>query len=211
MRIAPDGALTLSHAGACVGTARLHVAGEHNAHNAAMAVAACAAVGVAPGEALGIVARYRGVGRRFELAGEAAGVTVIDDYAHHPTEVRATLAAARARYPGRRIVAVFQPHTYSRAALYAAEFGASLAGADIVLVTDIYAAREADPGTIAALDIVRHIPQDGAAASGNLDATLAELEACVRPGDVVLTLGAGDITTVGPRLLALLRARETKE
>ncbi len=217
IEIAPDGALLLSHDGECIGTARLHVAGEHNARNAAMAVAACAAVGVPPREALGIVARYRGVGRRFELVGEAAGVTVVDDYAHHPTEVRATLAAARSRYPGRRIVAVFQPHTYSRTALYAAEFGASLADADVALVTDIYPAREIDPGTISALDIVKHIPQTGGeqagkpATTGDLDATLAALERRVRPGDVVLTLGAGDVTTVGPQLLARLRERGTKE
>lgn len=209
MHIAPDGALTLSHADECIGTTSLAVAGEHNARNAAMAVAACAAVGVAPREALRIVGRYRGVGRRFELVGEVAGVTVIDDYAHHPTEVRATLAAARSRYPGRRIVAVFQPHTYSRAALYAREFGAALTDADIALVTDIYAAREVDPGTISALDIVKHIPQDGIV-SGGLDATLAVLLERVQPGDIVLTLGAGDITTVGPRLVALLRERETK-
>jgi UDP-N-acetylmuramate--alanine ligase len=210
MEIGADGTLTLTHTGERIGPATLMVAGEHNARNAAMAVAACAAVGVPRGAALETVARYRGVGRRFEVMGEAAGVTVVDDYAHHPTEVRATLAAARSRYPGRRIVAVFQPHTYSRAALYAAAFGAALAAADVALVTDIYAAREADPGTVGALDIVKHIPQDGAVASGDLDATLLGLGARVRPGDVVLTLGAGDVTTVGPRLLATLRERAAK-
>ena len=99
-------------------------------------------------KALRTVATYQGVGRRFEVLGDAAGVTVIDDYAHHPTEVRATLAAARSRYPGRRIVAVFQPHTFSRAALYAREFAAALSGADIAIVTDIYAAREPDLGKL---------------------------------------------------------------
>jgi UDP-N-acetylmuramate--alanine ligase len=209
VRGAPQGTLALSHAGEAVGTVKPGIAGAHNACNAAMAVAACAAVGVVPREALEIAARFRGVGRRFERLGEKADVTVIDDYAHHPTEVRATLAAARSRYPGKRMIAVFQPHTFSRTERYAREFGEALAHADIVLVTDIYAARETDPGTISALDIVRHVPDDGAFASGDLDATLAILERYVRPGDVVLTLGAGDITTVGPRLLALLRQRET--
>jgi UDP-N-acetylmuramate--alanine ligase len=208
LNILPDGALALAHVDEPVGTVMLAVPGVHNAHNAAMAIAACVAVGVDAREALEIVTRYRGVGRRFELIGEAANVTVIDDYAHHPTEVRATLAATRTRYPGRRIIAVFQPHTFSRTALYAAEFGAALGDADLALVTDIYAAREADPGTISALDIVKHIPQDSGSASGSLDATLAALTARVRPGDVVLTLGAGDITTVGPRLLDLLRQRK---
>lgn len=208
LAIRPDGMMMLFHEEQAVGTVRLTVAGAHNAYNAAMAVAACAAIGVDPADALATVARYRGVGRRFELVGEAGGVTIIDDYAHHPTEVAATLAAARARYPGRRVVAVFQPHTYSRTALYTKEFGASLGGADRALVTNIYAAREADPGTLSALDIVEHIPHDRGSASGDLAATLATLAACVRSGDVVLTLGAGDITTVGPRLLAMLRERE---
>lgn len=202
-----DGALTLVHAGRPVGAATLTVVGEHNARNAAMAVAACAAVGVDPAAALAAVARYHGVGRRFELVGEVGGVTVIDDYAHHPTEVAATLAAARARYPGRRVVAVFQPHTYSRAALYAREFGVSLGDADRVFVTDIYAARETNPGTVAARDIVAQIPEGRGVGSGDLGATLAMLAARVRPGDVVLTLGAGDITTLGPRLVAALRER----
>ena len=153
------------------------------------------------------MASYRGVGRRFEIVGEVADVTVIDDYAHHPTEVRATLAAARSRYPGRRIVAVFQPHTYSRSALYAREFAAALSEADLAVVTDIYAAREPDTGIVHARDIAGAVAGGRGVYGGDLDATIALLMERIQPGDVVLTLGAGDITTVGPAVLHLLAGR----
>ncbi len=204
----PDDAVTLLHGRASVGRATLTVAGEHNARNAAMAVATCAEVGVDAGDALRTVAGYRGVGRRFELVGEVAGVIVIDDYAHHPTEVRATLAAARARHPARRIVAVFQPHTFSRSTLYAAAFADALSGADVAFVTDIYAAREPDPGTIHARDIADAVADGRGRYSGDLAETAARIMSEVRPGDIVLTLGAGDITTVGPRVLQRLQCRE---
>ncbi len=204
------GAITLTDGGEKIGRAALAVAGEHNARNAAMAVAACAAVGMDAGEALRTVGLYRGVGRRFEIVGEAAGVTVIDDYAHHPTEVRATLAAARAHYPTRRIVAVFQPHTYSRASLFAAEFADALSRADVAFVTDIYAARERDCGTIHARDIADAVVGGRGVASGDLAATVARIMSAMQTGDVVLTLGAGDITTVGPELLQRIRARAVR-
>ncbi len=203
-----DGVVTLTHRGTRIGRTTLTVAGEHNARNAAMAVAACAAVGVDADEALRVVAAYRGVGRRFEVVGETDGITVIDDYAHHPTEVRATLAATRTRYPGRRIVAVFQPHTFSRSVLYAAEFAAALSGADVAFVTDIYAAREPDPGTIHARDIAAAVTGGCGIASGDLAATVARIMSAMKPGDVVLTLGAGDITTVGSQVLRLLQSSE---
>lgn len=199
-----DGRMALWRGRDPIGRAALAVAGAHNARNAAMAVAACAAVGVDPAAALATVAAYRGVGRRFEVVGEAAGVMVIDDYAHHPTEVRATLAAARSRYPGRRVVAVFQPHTFSRAALFAREFAAALSAADLAIVTEIYAAREPDTGIVHARDIAASVEGRRGVYGGDLDATVGVLVEQLRPGDVVLTLGAGDITTVGPRLLARL-------
>lgn len=203
-----DANVSLRHGAREIGPVALMVAGTHNARNAAMAVAACAVVGVDPADALRVVASYRGVGRRFEVIGEAAGVTVIDDYAHHPTEVRATLAAAHSRFPGRRIVVVFQPHTFSRTALFVQEFAAALAGADVAIVTDIYPAREPDPGTVHARDIVRAIPRQRGVYGGDLAATHDVLRELVRPGDIVLTLGAGDITTVGPALLGALNVRE---
>jgi UDP-N-acetylmuramate--alanine ligase len=205
-----DERLTLSTHHESLGHAILSVVGEHNHRNAAMAVAACAAVGVEPRRALEMVASYRGVGRRFEMIGEAAGITVIDDYAHHPTEVRATLVAARARFPARRIIAVFQPHTFSRTALYTQAFAEALSEADIALVTDIYAAREPDLGTVHARDIACGVSGGRGVYSGDLDATLERLLALTHRGDVVLTLGAGDITTIGPRLLARVANRGVK-
>lgn len=207
LALAADGTMTVTYHGETIGRTILAVVGEHNARNAVMAVAACAAVGVDAGAALDAVALYRGVGRRFEVIGEVAGVTVIDDYAHHPTEVRATLAAARTRYPAGRIIAVFQPHTFSRSLLYAAAFAEALAEADVAFVTDIYAAREPDAGTIHARDIAQAIAGGRGTYSGNLATTVAQIVAAIQPGDVVLTLGAGDITTVGPQVLQEWRSR----
>ncbi len=194
----------LSRDATIVGEMSLAVPGVHNLLNAAMAVAVCEYVGVDAADALRVVSAYRGVGRRFEVVGERGGVVVVDDYAHHPTEIRATLEAARSRYPGRRIIAVFQPHTYSRTAMLHREMGASLGGADMAFVTNIYAAREPDPGTVTAADVAAHIPDGNGTTSGTLDATVTRVCATVQPGDVVLTLGAGDITTVGPCIVASL-------
>jgi UDP-N-acetylmuramate-alanine ligase len=121
---------------------RLQVPGRHNVLNAAAAAAAGLQAGLpidAIAESLG---RFTGVGRRFDVLGEAAGVIVVDDYAHHPTEIRTTIAAARSRYPDRSLWVVWQPHTYSRVALLCRAFAGSFSGADHVIVTDVYAARE---------------------------------------------------------------------
>jgi len=146
------------------------------------------------------------VGRRFERVGEARGVTVVDDYAHHPTEVQATLAAARQVFPRRRLVAVFQPHLFSRTALHGDALGRALAAADVVVVAPIYGAREQPlPGVTAAL-VARGAVRAGATTVALRErATLTERVAeRVEAGDVVFTLGAGDITRVGPELLARL-------
>ena len=133
-------------------------------------------------------------------------MTVVDDYAHHPSEVRATLAAARQAFPERRLVAVFQPHLYSRTALHGAALGRELAAADVVFLAPVYAARERpQPG------VTSELVAAGARAAGRKAVTAADraslagtVARAVRPGDVVLTLGAGDITRTGPELLALL-------
>src|SRR6266851_191619 len=151
-------------------------------------------------------AQFAGVGRRFERVGEARGVTVVDDYAHHPTEVQATLAAARQAFPRRRLVAVFQPHLFSRTALHGDALGRALAAADVVVVAPIYGSREQPvPGVTADL-VARGAARGGAPTTAvreraGLSAVLAET---VRPGDVVFTLGAGDVTRVGPELLGIL-------
>ncbi|MDQ3389537.1 MAG: UDP-N-acetylmuramate--L-alanine ligase, partial [Gemmatimonadota bacterium] len=152
------------------------------------------------------IASFAGVDRRFEDVGEAEGVRVIDDYAHHPTEVEATLRAAREVYPARRIVAIFQPHLYSRTRDFAAEFGRALALADRVFVTDVYAAREAPIAGITGEMIV-----DAARAAGaevryiaDRDDVADEVAAELTSGDVCLTLGAGNLDTAARGILAIL-------
>jgi UDP-N-acetylmuramate--alanine ligase len=130
----------------------------------------------------------------------------VDDYAHHPTEIKATLAAARTAFPGRRIVAAFQPHLYSRTRDFAREFGEALAAADAVFVADIYPAREQPiPGVTASLIVDSTRGAGGTVAwQGGRDSLSRELARSVRDGDVVLTIGAGDITKTGPELLRAL-------
>jgi UDP-N-acetylmuramate--alanine ligase len=186
---------------------RLEVPGVHNVRNGAMAVGVAVALEVPLEPVLEALARFGGVGRRFEGLGRARGVEVVDDYAHHPTEVAATLGAARQRYPESRLVAVFQPHLYSRTASHGEALGIALALADLVVVTDVYGARERPVPGVTGQIVARAAERAGACtvwAPGRVDlaATVAEL---VRAGDVVLTLGAGDITGVGPELLARLR------
>jgi UDP-N-acetylmuramate--alanine ligase len=202
-----DVALTAAGSGAVVrlpGGQRvaltLTVPGMHNLRNAAAALGVTHALDADVTAAAVALSRFGGVGRRFERRGEAGGVAVVDDYAHHPTELAATLAAARQAYPGRRLVAVFQPHLYSRTALQGPAMGVALRAADVAFVTEVYAAREAPiPGVTGATV---------AAAAGHgrfvadRSALLDVVADAVREGDVVLTLGAGDITMLGPQLLA---------
>ena len=185
----------------------LAVPGVHNARNATAALAALVSAGYDADAAAGALGVYTGIGRRFELKGDAAGVTVIDDYAHHPSELRATLQAARGRFPDRRVWAVFQPHTFSRLKALLAEFAAAFADADRVMILDVYAARETDTLGVTAADLVARLP-DGTEQAVDPKAAASRLAALVRPGDVVLTLGAGDVTGVGPRLLAALADSE---
>src|SRR6266702_3655496 len=184
----------------------LRVPGLHNVRNAAVALAVAQELGADLERALAALADFTGVGRRFERVGEARGVTVVDDYAHHPTEVQATLAAARQAFPGRRVVAVFQPHLFSRTRLHGEALGRALAAADVVVVAPIYGAREQPlPGVSAAL-VARAAARAGAATVAVRDraALTDHVAERVKPGDVVLTLGAGDITRVGPELLERL-------
>ncbi|MEX2532766.1 MAG: UDP-N-acetylmuramate--L-alanine ligase [Nitriliruptoraceae bacterium] len=185
----------------------LSVPGRHNIVNALGALAACHLVGADLKDAMAGLAQFTGAARRFQFVGEAAGVSVIDDYAHHPTELRATLSAARMRYPDSRVVVVVQPHRYSRTTVFGAELGRAAAAADVVLVTDVYGAGEA-----AILGVAGALVADAAEASGakvtyvpRLSDLPAALFATVTDGDVVITAGAGDVTTVGPTLLDLLR------
>ncbi len=185
----------------------LEVPGFHNVRNALGAASAARFLGIGWDSIREGLARFRGVGRRFQLLGEAGGITVVDDYAHHPTEVRATLSAARRRYPGRRVVVVFQPHLFSRTRDFAPEFGRALAGADEVWVSEIYPAREEPiPGVSGML--VAQATLDAGASEVFFHAELADLPEKLLPrlrrGDVCITMGAGSIETLGGDLLSAL-------
>ncbi|MEK6689311.1 MAG: cyanophycin synthetase, partial [Gemmatimonadota bacterium] len=148
-------------------------------------------------------------GRRFERRGTVAGVTLVDDYAHHPTEVEATLVAAREAFPDRRVVAVFQPHLYTRTAALGAQMGRSLALADLVFVTEVYAAREAPIPGVSGRLVAEAARRAGAEVvfGADRETLTAQVLASLSPGDVVLTLGAGDITSLGGELLERLGER----
>ncbi|WP_077489531.1 UDP-N-acetylmuramate--L-alanine ligase [Sinomonas mesophila] len=203
VRFAPEGS-RLEWSGRTV-PLPLAVPGLHNALNAAGAFAAAVEVGAEPEAAAASLAGFTGASRRFELKGEAASVRVYDDYAHHPTEVRAALAAARSVAAGHRIHVLFQPHLFSRTREFAAEFAEALSGADTVRVLDIYPARE-DPIPGVTSELVTAALPPGAYAPRAEDA-VRELAAAAAPGDIVLTVGAGDVTSQGAALLEALRGR----
>jgi UDP-N-acetylmuramate--alanine ligase len=193
--------------GRCLGDVALHVTGMHNVRNAMAAIASGLALGTTLPAMLEGLQRFRGVERRFQRLGEVNGITVVDDYAHHPTEIAATLAAARQAFPHGRIVAAFQPHLFSRTRDFANEFGAALATADRVYLTHIYPARETPIAGVTSALVEQALARAGGrlAWSGRRDDLAAALAADARSGDVILTLGAGDITRSGPELLEHLR------
>jgi UDP-N-acetylmuramate--alanine ligase len=195
--------------GDMLGGVVLEVPGRHNVLNALAAIAAGVSLG-APFDGLSRgLAGFRGVERRFQRLGEARGVSVIDDYAHHPTEIAATLAAARGSFPGRRVIAAFQPHLYTRTRDFSTEFGSALSTADAVFLTEIYPAREQPIEGVSASLIESAIKKSGGmlAWRGERSALAAALESAVKDGDVVITIGAGDITKTGPELLQRLGNR----
>jgi UDP-N-acetylmuramate--alanine ligase len=191
--------------GQTLGLARNRLPGEHNVLNSLAALAVADHLGVDFNAARNALADFRGAGRRFELKGEAGGVTVVDDYAHHPTEIRATLAAARRRFSQRPLWVMFQPHTYSRTRTLLADFAASFEDADHVIIVDIFRSREAVDPTIGAADIVRRMNHPDARHIASLDEAAAFLLERLRPGDVLLTMGAGDGYIVGERVLEGLK------
>ncbi len=205
-RFSPAGAAcrVVEH-GSELGDLSLSLPGRHMLANALGATAAALEIGVEFGTIASAVAAFTGVARRFERKGERGGVVLVDDYAHHPSEVAATLQAARQSFPDARLVVVFQPHLFSRTKTFAREFGDALLSADVVLVVPIYAAREE---SIAG--VTHHLVVDAAQASGHRKAlatasfaeALAALEELLRPGDVLLTLGAGDVVRLGESWLA---------
>jgi UDP-N-acetylmuramate--alanine ligase len=196
------------HRGNSIGRVELGTPGRHVVLNALAALAAASELGVDFATAAKALGSFGGIQRRFEIKGTINGVTVVDDYGHHPTEIRATLAAARTCFAG-RIVAVFQPHRYTRTADLFHEFTEAFGDADAVVITDIYAAGEqpidaiAAPG-LAAATARRHGSDVHYRPRG--PELAREVARLTRAGDVVITLGAGDITRLGPQILAELTA-----
>jgi UDP-N-acetylmuramate--alanine ligase len=197
------------HAGQGTADVHLHALGAHNVANALAAGAAALAIGLGLEEIAVGLAAFRGVERRFDHKGSVAGITIVDDYAHHPTEVRATLAAAH-EGPWERVIAVFQPHRYSRTAALHLEFGASFSDADRIIVTDVYGAGEEPvPGVSGKLisdAVCSVVPGRGVAYLPHRADVISYLRATARSGDLVLTLGAGDVTSLGDELLRSLEA-----
>src|ERR1700758_3091671 len=193
--------------GAIFAPMTVHVPGHHNALNAAAAFAAAVELGFTPPRVAAALARYRGARRRMELKGAARGVRVLDSYAHHPTELAADLRAARniTKEAGKgRVIAIFQPHLFSRTRIFAADFGAALGLADEAIVLDVYAAREdPEPGVTGQL-IGDAVPGGHARFMPDPARVTALIDAIAEPGDLVLTMGAGDITALGPRLVGRL-------
>ncbi len=191
-----------------VATLSLGVPGRHNVRNALAALAVAHWHGIKPKWAATMLHDFEGAGRRFEVIGEAGGVIVIDDYAHHPTEVAATLSAARLRYPTRRVWAVFQPHTYSRTKALLADYAHSFDDVEQVIFLDIYPAREKIDLGMHSRQLLDTVHHPGALYIGAIEDAAAYLLANVAPDDIVITLSAGDGNRVGQLLLTGLQARE---
>ncbi len=197
---------TALHNDAPVGELHLKLPGVHNAVNALAALSVTSELGIEWTQAKISLERFTGTARRFEVLGEASGVIVIDDYAHHPTQIRAVLEAARHRYPERRIVAAWEPHTFSRIQALKEDFMAAFDDADRVVVLPIYAARETDDGTMTSASIAAEIAHAEVQAADTLDGAVELLVAGAEKGDLILLMGAGDETIVGQQVLEKLRA-----
>ena len=191
--------------GQLVGQVQLSVPGIHNLYNATMAIAACAACGVSPTEAARAVSSFTGVDRRMAHIGHYRGAVVVDDYGHHPTEIRATLAALRERYQPKRLYCVFQPHQHSRTRLLFNEFSHAFEQADTTIIPDIYQCRdsEADRKSVTANNLVESIRANGQNALyfPDFPAVVQHLKNNVAQGDLVLTIGAGNVYEIGRELV----------
>jgi UDP-N-acetylmuramate--alanine ligase len=191
-----------------LGLVRTRLPGMHNVENALGAMAVADAVGVDFPQIRQALTTFHGAGQRFEILGEKSGVTVVDDYAHHPTEIRATLSTARLRFPQAEIWAVFQPHTYSRIRALLAAYITAFHDADHVIVTKVFGAREEPNGVITGANLAEQIEHPDVIHREDFVQLARELYESVKPGDVVVTLSAGDANEIGKCLLALLERGE---
>jgi UDP-N-acetylmuramate--alanine ligase len=182
-----------------------HLAGGHQVNNALAVIATASVLGLPKPAVRDALARFQGVQRRFQFVGEAAGITIMDDYAHHPTEISATVAAARQRFPGRRLVCLFQPHTYSRTRYLLDGFLTCFQGVDKLLIAETYAAREKPSAGMNAQELAEAIDSPPASYAGGLEEAPPKVLETLHPGDVFFTIGAGDVDEVGPKVLEALR------
>jgi UDP-N-acetylmuramate--alanine ligase len=195
----------VSRDGAAAGTYSISLAGRHNVSNALAGIAAGSTIGIETAVMQAALASYRGAERRFELVGEFDGITVMDDYAHHPTEVSANIAAARGRFGSRRLVLLFQPHTYTRTAYLLDEWKSCFAGVDLLYITHTYAAREDPSAGMSGADLALAVTGPAATYVESFEDAALQIAGALRPGDVFLTMGAGDVDEVGRRVLRKLR------
>ena len=184
-----------------------HLAGVHQVSNALAAIATASVLGLPRPAVRGALSRFRGVQRRFQFVGEAAGITIMDDYAHHPTEIGATIAAARQRFADRRLVCLFQPHTYSRTRYLLDGFRTCFQGVDQLLIAETYAAREEPSAGMSAQQLADAIDTPPARYAGGLEEAPSKVIEVLRPSDVFFTIGAGDIDQVAAKVLDTLRKK----
>lgn len=196
---------TVWHRGTEMGELHVPFPGDNFVRNALAAAAVCLQEGVSFDTIRGALAKVHGAHRRFETVGGASGVLVMDDYAHHPTEVRSTIATARVAFPGRRLIVVYQPHTYSRIAYLWDEWTRCWDGVDELIVLETYAARENPEGGKSARDLTDAINTPAAHYAEDFVAAAALAVGLARSGDVIFTMGAGDVVEVGPKIVELLQ------
>ena len=194
---------TFTHQGQPLIQVEMPLPGDHNVRNSLGVLGICHQLGIDLTQAARALAVFSGTGRRFDILGVAQNITLIDDYGHHPTEIRATLQAARSRYPQNRIWAVWQPHTYSRTQTLFIDFIDAFQAADGVVVTEVYAARESNPG-FSASQLVEKMQHPLTHFSPSIDEAVSYLKDSIQPGDVVLVLSAGDANLISVRLLEFL-------
>ncbi len=195
---------TVKRRGATLGELAIAVPGEYAVENTLAAAAVCLGEGTPFAAVRDAAACFQGAKRRFERVGEAGGVLVIDEYAHHPSEVRAVLGAARTRFPGRRLIGIHQPHTYSRIAYLWEAWLECWEGLDELVILETYAARETPLEGRSAADLARNIARPAASYATDFAMAVEQAAALARSGDVVMTIGAGSVTEVGPMLLEAL-------